>query len=121
MFTSDDYLYGWLLYISGGLVFMGCWWWLTAKIRFADIRLLLRVIAGVIMFVPWYVSPDMDYLAPAIIMVGMEGLFEGPGAFWRAGTPLLVVLALAVVACLIYSLVRFLLRRRSKPETAEAA
>ena len=98
MFTSDDYLYGWLLYIASGLVFMAFWWYLTAKIRFADIRLLLRVIAGVIMFVPWYVS-----------------------AFWRAGTPLLVVLALAIAACLIYSLVRFVLRRRSKPAEAEAA
>lgn len=105
MFTPEDYWYGWLLYIAGGLVFFGCWWYLTAKIRYAPVRLLLRVIAVITMFVPWYANPDMGYLAPAVLIAGMEGIFDGDGAFWRAGTPLLVALGIGVTASLIYSLV----------------
>ncbi len=114
MFTPEDYLYGWLLYILGGLIFFGCWWYVTAKIRYAPVRLLLRIISLVTMFVPWYADPALDYLAPAVVIAGMEGIFEGDGAFWRAGTPLLVALAISVAASLGYSLAQSLLRDQKK-------
>lgn len=119
MFTTEDYLYGWLLYILGGSVFFACWWYLTRKIKTIEIRAILRVGCLVVMFTPWYASPDMDYLAPAVIIAAIEGIFDGN--FWRAGAPLLTALAIGIAAALIYSITRRLAWRRSgegEPENA---
>jgi hypothetical protein len=119
MFTTEDYLYGWLLYIAAGLVFFACWWYLTAKIKTIEIRAVLRTGAAVTMFVPWYTSPDMDYLAPAVLMAAMEGIFDGNGAFWRAGTPLLIALAVGIAGSLIYAVVRRVVSGKSETEASE--
>lgn len=101
MFTSEDYLYGWLFYIISGLVFFACWWYLTAKIRYSIMRNGLRLIALVVMFFPWRASPDLDYLAPAVVMAGVEGIFDGGDAFWRAGGPLLTAVGVALLIGLV--------------------
>lgn len=110
MFTTEDYLYGWLLYIVAGLVFMACWWWLTAKLRVATVRHALRLIAGVTIFFPWPAGSDTGHLAPAVVMAGVEGIFDGGEAFWRAGGPLLTALAVALVSGVILAVVRGLSR-----------
>lgn len=120
MFTSNDYLYGWLAYIAAGLAFFACWWYLTRKIRIPEVRAVLRVGAIVTMFVPWYVAPDSDYLAPAVLMAGMEGIFDGPGQFWRAGGPLLAALGIAIASTLAYVITRRVMSRK-KDTPAENA
>lgn len=118
MFTSEDYLYGWLLYIAGGLVFFGCWWYLTRKIAVIEVRGLLRTLCLVIMFVPWYASPDMDYLAPAVVIAGVEGIFEGN--FWRAGAPLLTAVMTSILFTLVYTTMRRMSARKSQDVGANA-
>lgn len=118
MFTSEDYLYGWLLYLAGGLVFFGCWWYLTRKIALIEIRAVLRSICWVTMFVPWYASPEMDYLAPAVVIAGVEGIFDGN--FWRAGAPLLTAITTAILFTLVYTTVRRIYARKNQDSTVEA-
>ncbi len=86
MYTEQDYLYGWLFYLIGVCLIMLCGWLLTAKLRWPVLRHVLRLVVGVTLVVPWYASPELDYLAPAWLIAGFEGIFEGEGAFWRAGT-----------------------------------
>lgn len=105
MYTQEEYLYGWLFYLLGVVIILGCGWWLTASIRFRELRQLLRLAAVVTFLVPWYASPDMDYLAPAWLIATFEGIFEGGDAFWRAGMPLLVTLAVAIGIALIWQIV----------------
>lgn len=105
MYTQEEYLYGWLIYLVGVIILMGCGWILTAGIPSKEIRHLLRIIAGVTFIVPWYASPDLDALAPAWIIAAFEGIFDGGDAFWRAGTPLLSSLAAAVVISLVLQLI----------------
>ncbi len=91
MYTQDDYLYGWLFYLLGVFIVMVCGWLLTRRWPIL-LRQLLRLWVGVVLVVPWYASAELDYFAPAWIIASFEGLFDGDGAFWRAGTPLLVAL-----------------------------
>lgn len=121
MFTTNDYVYGWLAYIVAGLVFFACWWYATRKIGIHEVRAVLRVGAVVTMFVPWYVASDSNYMAPAILMAGMEGIFDGPSAFWRAGGPLLVALGIGIVGALIFAVTRRLLSRKNTTTPAQPA
>lgn len=118
MFTAEDYLYGWLIYFVSGLVFFACWWYLTAKVSLFGARLILRVVCLVTMFTPWYADPELDYLAPAVLMAAMEGIFDGASSFWRAGGPLVAALILALVLCAAYIIFRRI-RSHGEPE-AEA-
>jgi hypothetical protein len=105
MYTEQDYLYGWLFYLLGVLIVLGCGWWMTSSMRSKEARQLLRLSAVVIFTVPWYASPDLDYLAPAWLIAAYEGIFERPEAFWRAGAPLLTALTIVIAIALIFQLI----------------
>jgi len=103
MYTQEEYLYGWLLYLAGVALLMGCGWLLTARLRWKPLRQVLRLLAAVLLLVPWYANPDMAYLAPAWIIAGFEGVFEDN--FWRAGGPLLSALAVGLISVVVVQLV----------------
>lgn len=105
MYTTQDYLYGWVIYLAGYAVFMICWWLLTAKVSWRPVRRLLRVAVAVAFIVPWYSAPDADYLAPAWVIAATEGAFDGGDAFWRAGMPLLAVLSAALLVAIVLQVV----------------
>lgn len=96
MMTENEYLYAWLYYLLGAGLLIACWWYLTRKIRWPEIRYLLRVVVSVAIVVPWYTNTQQDYLSPALLIAGLEAAFEGSEAFWRAGKPLVTVIAVAV-------------------------
>lgn len=105
MYTQEEYLYGWLLYLLGVAMLMFCGWVLTAKINKKEVRHLLRVSAAALLITPWYASAELDALAPAWIIAGFEGVFEGGAAFWRAGGPLLISLSTALILSIVVHLV----------------
>lgn len=106
MYTQQEYLYGWLFYLLGVLIMMGCGWWLTRNLRITILRQMLRMGFLALFIVPWYADPELPYLAPAWIIAGFEGVFEGDGAFWRAGTPMLVAVALALISVVGWNIFR---------------
>lgn len=93
MYTQEEYLYGWLIYLLGAAVLILCGWLVTAKIPWGGFRGIVRLLAIVTLLVPWYANGDMTYLAPAWIIAAFEGIFDGN--FWRAGGPLLSALAVS--------------------------
>lgn len=119
MYTQQEYLYGWLFYLLGVVIILGCGWWLTAAIRFKELRQWLRVSAVVTFLVPWYASADLDYLAPAWLIASFEGIFEGGDAFWRAGAAWLSALALVLGLTIVWQLA-WRLRARSHQQNNES-
>ncbi|TVZ39676.1 hypothetical protein P886_4083 [Alteromonadaceae bacterium 2753L.S.0a.02] len=114
MMTSAEYTYAWIYYIVGCFILIGCWWYLTRPIPWAEVRHVLRLIVAVVLLVPWYSNTQQDYLSPALLIAAVEALFDGADAFWRAGTPLLVATALAVsLSALAYTARWMIMRRRA--------
>lgn len=114
MYSHQEYVMGWAAYAGACFVFLLAWWFLTRKVAFNELRQLLRLIPAVVLLVPWHADADSIYLAPAWVVAFTEGLFEGPEAFWRAGTPLLFALALMLVIVTIVKLLSFFMRERSR-------
>lgn len=116
MFTHEEYVKAWLFYLFGATLFMVGWWFITAHIKWREPKLVLRVMAAVFFLLPWKTGQTLEegaeYLSPAWIVAIFEALLEGPEAFWRAGTPLLLSLMSAVIiSSLIYVGFWFLARR----------
>jgi len=81
------------------------WWRVTSKLPWQGFRYLLRITIGVFLVVPWYTDDTSSYLSPAWIVSLLDGVFEGPDAFWRAGKPLLAaVLVASIVSVIVYML-----------------
>lgn len=120
MYTHDEYFYGWLLYLAGVALMMGCGWYFTSGIRIRPLKILIRVAAAVFFLVPWYSSSDLDYLAPAWLIASFEGVLGGETSFWRAGAPLLTAVALAsTLTLLIIAGLHFLRSDREPVDSAE--
>lgn len=112
MMTESEYFNAWIYYLAGALLLSACWWYLAGKIPWREGRQLSRVLVIAALLVPWYTNTQQEYLSPAILIAIVEGLFEGDDAFWRAGTPLLVGITVALGLSLVYSLARWFIVRQ---------
>lgn len=89
MFSATSYLTAWGVCLLGCLGLMVIAWRLTTKAGL--LRPVLLVSAAILMAMPYYADPGQDYLAPALIITLLEGIFDGREAMARAGAPLLAV------------------------------
>lgn len=121
MFTQTEYLQGWLVYGVAALVGLACWWYLLTKIPGRFLRLPLLGVMAALLLMPWFSAEDSHFLAPAWLIAGSEGLFEGPEAFWRAGKPLLVALAAGLTVGVIAEIIRSLKGRNTTKARVHAA
>ena len=71
-----QYHLAWLIYFLSGSVFSLAWWRLTSGVKNAGWRDLVRGMALVFIFTPWYVSEAQEHAAPAIVVAVMD-LFLG--------------------------------------------
>ncbi|WP_185236557.1 hypothetical protein [Teredinibacter franksiae] len=118
MMTESEYLYAWLYYLIGAGLLIACWWYITRRIPWLEVRFMLRLVVSVAILVPWYTNTQQEYLSPAILIAAVELFFEGSTAFWRAGMPLLTALVVALALSTLGFTVRwFLLRRKLESST----
>ncbi|PCK07413.1 MAG: hypothetical protein COA42_14480 [Alteromonadaceae bacterium] len=108
MFSQQEHLTAWLYYLLGSGLFLLAWWWLCRRIAWREVRAIARITAIVIALTPWYSLDDQAFLAPAWLTAGIDALAIGPDAFWRAGYPLVLVLAVSLTCSMLYFLVIWL-------------
>ena len=113
MFSTSSYLTAWAVYLLGSAGLVAVVWHLTRSLRWAPLRLALRLSTALLLLVPHPADPAQDYLAPALIISLLEGIFEGGEAMARAGLPLLITwLGALIVALVLQALASYLYRRR---------
>lgn len=104
MFSQQEHFTAWLYYLLGSGLFLLAWWWLCGRIAWGEVRVVARVVVTVIVLTPWYSLDDQVFLAPAWLIAGVEALAFGSDAFWRAGYPLVLALALSLGCSTFYFL-----------------
>lgn len=103
MFSHAEYINGWLVYGLGVFIGLACWYYLIRKLPIKSIKSVLFGVMVGMLTMPWPTKQDGDSLAPAWIIAGAEGIFDGAEAFYRAGVPmLLAMLCGGVVALTVY-------------------
>jgi len=92
MFSAEEYLLSWSIYLSAAIGLIMVFWRLTRDmVSWLYVRQLLRLSIAILLLTPYFVDESGDYLAPAWAMAGLDMLFSGVTAFWRAGGPLLII------------------------------
>jgi hypothetical protein len=110
MYTDENYLWGWVVYVLGVLCVLTVIWIFSRKWRFDAVRHLLLIVASVILLTPVTAYRDDPHLAPAFFVSLYEG-FIATGSnvsFQRALAP---ILALVFFAIVLYGLARYLIAK----------
>lgn len=93
MIMSHEYFAPWVIYIVAGIGCCVVWWKITGRlVRIRLLRDLLRGIAVVAVFTPWYATPAAEHYAPASVVLLMDVLLEGAKGGLKGGLALLFML-----------------------------
>ncbi len=101
MFTAEEYLTGWLIYLSGAICALVVWWFMTKKIPYKTPRNILRLCVTVVLIMPYPVAYQDPHLAPAFFTSMLEGVFIKDQGFARAGVPVLLAMAISIALYLL--------------------
>ncbi len=110
-------LVAWGYYLLGAAGLMACFWWLTTGLTSTRLRRCLRVATAIILVCPFSVDDGYADMAPAILMVAMETVFEGADAFMRVGPTLFGLTLMGVLLTL--ALDHYLRLKQVKKEAEE--
>ena len=99
----------WASYLAAAAVFVSIVWHLFVFRRFLLLTYVVRGLALALLLTPWTSNIREPYLAPALMILALDGITLGPEAAVRAFVPLFVGTLLGViVACALW------LRQRKK-------
>jgi hypothetical protein len=118
MLQDSEYVITWAAYYAGALGVLLVWWRMTRPIPWRPLRQLLRVVLAGLLLVPAPVAPDMQELAPAILVLLFDITLLKEGDTLRALVYLVYGLLLGLLALVADGLVQYLLARRRPPTSA---
>jgi hypothetical protein len=96
------------VYVAAGAGCCLVWWRLTGFIGSRGIREILRGLAIVLIFTPWYAGESPEFYAPAIVVLLLDLMLEGAKSGMKGG----IVLLFATFLMLLVLTVRQLRRSR---------
>ncbi|HJN52477.1 MAG: hypothetical protein QGI68_03360 [Pseudomonadales bacterium] len=108
MIEHWDYLIAWMVYLLAGAGCCLVWWRLTRGLTSKSLRDLLRGVAVVLIFTPWFAGDSDEFLAPAIVVLLFDLLLAGVKNGLQGGLILLSMLFVMV----LFLTVKLLLRKR---------
>jgi len=86
----SEYLIAWFIYGVAGLGCCAFWWKVTSFLKHRGWRDLLRGLAVVVVFTPWYAGDSPEFYAPAIVVLLLDLLLEGAKSGMKGGIALLL-------------------------------
>ena len=114
MYSTENYIWGWITYSVGVLCLFSLFWLLIRNITLRWFKHILLLCFLVMFFTPVTAYPDNPFWAPAFFVSLYEGmLLDGQGmGFQRGLAPIIACGFIAIVFYLI--LYPILVRRRKK-------
>ena len=117
---SQEYLIAWSVYFLAGLGGCFVWWKMTSIISSYGVRDILRGVAVVLIFTPWYAGETPEFWAPAIVVLLMDVLLEGTASGLKGGVALLMATFLMLIVLVILEFTVRRRQRRARQQAAEA-
>lgn len=116
MFTFEEYVIGWLVYMGLIVGVLAIFWWLTRPIPWLYLKQVLRLIVSAILLVPVSVPETTNLWAPAWIVGALELIFGGLDGFMPIGQVLLIAISVALVVYgLLITIKLFVTRKKQEP------
>lgn len=112
MFTFEEYLIGWLIYMALIIGVLAVFWWLTKSIPWVYAKNVLRLIASAILLVPVRVPDTEAFWAPAWIVGALELIFGGLEAFIPVAQVLLIAIGVTLLIYCLLVLILWIVRSK---------
>jgi len=113
MYSTENYIWGWIAYSAGVLCLLSLFWLLIRKLTISWLRHLLLLFFMVLFFTPVTAYPDNPYWAPAFFVSLYEGIMlNGQDMGFQRG--LAPILAIGCLSSITYLLLRPIFARRKK-------
>ena len=111
MLTSIEYMIVWIIYVTAG-VFAMLIVSKTTQFLPRQVSSLVKVLALVLLFTPWFVSEGQGLMAPAVIVLIFDMLVKEQGEPLRAFMPLMVTSFIAILCLIINYVATSLLKKK---------
>ncbi len=105
---SSEYYIAWTAYLIAAGV--GSWiaWRILRRVFSRGISVFIQCLLLAVLFTPWYVLPDQEYMAPAYIIFVMDSITMDSTAGIRALIPLVMaMMGASLLALLLIIMGRF--------------
>ena len=95
--SLPNYWIVWLAYLLAAVVFYGIFWKITGFLKSGWFPYVLRGVTAAVILTPWYTNSQDNLLAPALMVVMLDGITIGVEAAIPAAVPLILAILLALV------------------------
>ena len=102
---SQDYYIAWSIYLTAGVVFSLISWKVMKRYFWREMTYLLESLLLAIIFTPWYVLPEEEILAPALIVFMLDLITEDLTTSIRALIPLVMAMLFGIIVTLVLSII----------------
>ncbi len=108
---SQDYYIAWGIYLVAGIVFSLISWKVMRRYFWREMAYLLESLLLAVIFTPWYVLPEEEILAPALIVFMLDLITVDLTTSIRALIPLVMAMLFGVIVTLVLSVIYRIKRR----------
>jgi len=108
---SQDYYIAWGIYLVAGIVFSLISWKVMKRYFWREMAYLLESLLLAVIFTPWYVLPEEEILAPALIVFMLDLITADLTTSIRALIPLVMAMLFGVIVTLVLSVIYRIKRR----------
>lgn len=120
MFSFEEYIIAWSVYLVSVIVLLAVFWQLTKRIPWLYVKEPLRLLAASLLLVPALVDGTNTFWAPAWIKGLLHLIFSGPEGFWPIGKLLLIGVLATLIVYLLLSIVVRLYQLKRKPKASSS-
>ncbi len=101
---TQDYMIAWLIYALAGAAFSVLSWRFLRSLLWREMAYLLQSLLMAVIFTPWYVLPEEEILAPAVIVFLLDLVTIDVTTSIRSLIPLVMAMLLAIAVTVVLSL-----------------
>jgi prepilin signal peptidase PulO-like enzyme (type II secretory pathway) len=109
---SAEYLGAWSVYLVAGVLFSIISWKFMKKYFWRELSYLLESFLLAIIFTPWYVMPEEEILAPALMVFMLDLITIDATTSIRALIPLVMAILMGLLVTVVLSVMYRVRRRR---------
>ena len=103
--STQEYLIAWIIYLIAGIGFSILSWRFLKKCLWRELAYLLQCLLVALIFTPWYVLPEEEILAPALMVFVMDLVTVDLESSIRSLIPLVMAMLLGLVVTAVLSVV----------------
>ena len=112
MFSLEEYLWGWGVYLLASIGLLLVFWRLTRSISWLYVKQSVRLIVATLLLTPALVENTTNSWSPAWVQGFLQLVFVGTEGFIPIGRLLLLAVCIVLISYLLISIAQQLYRRQ---------